>query len=97
MFDPTDRDDNSVSFRLHRVKMSLIKIEHDARDQGTDAVLPGAHAAHSVRMDRNNLDLVAAGSLRKIKQNPLGIGGRLNRGFNWRTQCNFYLQVGSVA
>jgi hypothetical protein len=87
---------NPVSFHRYRVRMGLIEIEHDARDQRIGAVLAGAHAAHSVRIDRDASKVVVAGGIRKIEQNAVWIGRRLKRRLYGSAEREFHAQIASL-
>ena len=84
---------NPVSFQRYRVRMRLIEVENDSRDKRIGAVLAGAHAAHSVRIHRDTAKIIVAGGIRKIEQNAVWIGRRLERRLYGSTEREFHAQI----
>ncbi len=97
MFDGADRDDDLVPFRLYRVGMGLVEIENHARDERAGAVLPRAHAPHSVQMDRKIFYAIVGPRLGKIQQNPVRIRRGVERRFYRAAERNFHAQIASLA
>jgi len=77
--------------------MGLIKIENDSSNERTGAVLAGPHPLHSIGIHGDILDLVVAGRIGKIEQDPIGINRGFNRGYYRSTQSDFNAQVAAFS
>jgi hypothetical protein len=86
-------NNDEVAFHLHRVGMSLIKVENNSGNKRSGTESAGSHPAHSIRMDWNTPDVVVAGSVRKIEQNPVRMDRRRSRGFDRSTERDFDPQI----
>jgi len=88
-----NHNNDEVAFRLHRVGMRLTKLENHPGYERTGTESAGSHPAHSIHMDWNTPDVVVAGSVRKIEQNPVRMDRRRSRRFDRSTECDFDPQI----
>ena len=62
---------NEVAFRLDGVGMRPDQGRNNSGDKRSVTESADSHPAHSIRMDWNIPDVVIAGGVRKIEQNPV--------------------------
>lgn len=89
--------DDCVAFGGYNIRMNLIQIENDPRDEWIRAVLSSAHLAHTIQMHRNIFEILVADRVWKIQQDAVWVDRCLNRGFDWTAEGNLYAQIRSFS
>lgn len=93
----SNREDDVIAFGGHKVRMSMVQIQHHTCDQRIGAVLRGTDAKHSVLVDRYIPRVVRAGCIGKVEQYPLRIFSGLNGRLDGSAESDLDEQVGTIA
>jgi hypothetical protein len=73
--------------------MGLVQIENQPGDKRTRAMLASPDSDYSIRINRDILDVLIAGGVGKVKQNPVGIDCRFNRGRHRSAERDLHAQI----
>jgi hypothetical protein len=92
-----NRNDDSILLCPYRIRVRLVEVENNARDQRVFTVPADAHTSHSPALDIHRIEIGRLVSIGKIEQDSVRVNGHFIRRLDGSAERDFQANIALVA